>query len=59
MKNVLKALRRPRDGDDDQLIRHFEKLPDKASMPEYYVEIKNPVSVEQIKVSNAMVVGLS
>ena len=51
MKNVLKALRRPRDGSDGQHIRHFEKLPDKTSMPEYFAEIKRPISVEQIKKS--------
>ena len=51
MKNVLKALRRPRDKGDGQFVRHFEKLPDKASMPEYFAEIKRPISVEQIKKS--------
>ena len=50
MKNVLKGLRKPRNQDDQQLIRHFEKLPDKGALPEYYQEIKRPISIEQIKV---------
>ena len=50
IKNVLKGLRRFRDAEDLQLIRYFEKLPDKNSMKEYYDEIKHPMSVEMLKV---------
>ncbi len=32
------------------MIHQFEKLPDKTVMPEYYIEIKEPMAVEQIKV---------
>ena len=55
MKNILKALRKPKNSSDELLIRHFEKLPDKAAMPEYFVEIKRPMSFEQIKVRGPFV----
>ena len=51
MRNVMKGLRRSKDKDDNQRIHHFEKLPDKATLPDYYNDIKKPISVEQIKVS--------
>lgn len=55
MKNVLKALRKPKDENGNIMAINFEKLPDKAAMPEYYTEIKTPMSIEQIKVrSNSM-----
>ena len=50
MKNVLKGLRKPKDDNGNIMAVNFEKLPDKAAMPEYYTEIKTPMSIEQIKV---------
>ena len=49
MKNILKGLRKFRDENENQLIRHFEKLPDKVTMPEYFSEIKSPMSIEMLK----------
>lgn len=45
---VLKGLRRPRNS-KIQLISHFERLPDKAQMPEYYTEIRNPMAYDLLK----------
>lgn len=51
IKSVLKAIRKPKNGMGQIMIHHFEKLPDKTVMPEYYLEIKEPLAIEQIKVS--------
>ena len=50
IKSILKGLRKVRDKDANPRIMQFEKLPDKAAMPEYYQEIKRPISIEQLKV---------
>lgn len=50
IKSVLKGLRKLRDANGEMKIAHFEKLPDKAAMPEYFVEIQNPLAVDTIKV---------
>ena len=34
-------------------MSHFERLPDKSLMPEYFVEIKNPMALDLIKVSRS------
>ncbi|MCJ1471601.1 hypothetical protein MMC13_000241 [Lambiella insularis] len=49
IKNVLKAIRKPKNDQGQIMIHHFEKLPDKATMPEYFVEIKEPIAIELIK----------
>ncbi|MCJ1246563.1 hypothetical protein MMC30_003771 [Trapelia coarctata] len=49
IKNVLKAIRKPKNDQGQIMIHHFEKLPDKATMPEYFVEIKDPIAIELIK----------
>ena len=46
---ILRGLRRPRNDDHQLLIRHFDRLPDKAAMPEYYVEIRNPIAYDILK----------
>ena len=51
IKNVLKAIRKPKNDLGQIMIHHFEKLPDKATMPEYFAEIKEPIAIELIKVS--------
>ena len=52
IKNVLKAIRKPKNDQGQIMIHHFEKLPDKATMPEYFAEIKEPIAIELIKVSS-------
>lgn len=54
IKNVLKAIRRPKAAAGHPKILQFERLPDKAAMPEYYAEIKNPMSIDTIKVGNVI-----
>ena len=51
IKNVLKSTRKYKNNLGQIMIHHFEKLPDKSIMPEYYIEIKEPMAIEQIKVS--------
>ena len=51
IKNVLKSIRKFKNGSGQITIHQFEKLPDKTIMPEYYIEIKEPMAIEQIKVS--------
>lgn len=50
IKNVLKAIRKFKNSQGHIMIHQFEKLPDKTVMPEYYIEIKEPMAIEQIKV---------
>ena len=50
IKAVLKGIRKPKNDLGQIMIHHFEKLPDKATMPEYFVEIKEPIAIELIKV---------
>ena len=50
IKAVLKAIRKYKNEHGNVIIHQFEKLPDKAAMPEYYMEIKEPIAIEQIKV---------
>lgn len=51
MKNILKAMRKFKSADGSQKIANFERLPDKAVMPEYFNEIKKPMAVDVLKVS--------
>ena len=46
---VLKGIRKPKDSKGNLMIRDFDRLPDKQAMPEYYLEIKNPIAYENIK----------
>lgn len=50
IKNIMKAMRKPKGGDGKLKISHFERLPDKAVMPEYFAEIKNPIAMDVLKV---------
>ena len=50
IKNVLKAIRKPKSNQGQVMIHHFEKLPDKQAMPEYYTEIREPIAIDSIKV---------
>ncbi|KAF2481892.1 hypothetical protein BDY17DRAFT_253500 [Neohortaea acidophila] len=46
---VLKGLRKPKNNRGQLIIGHFERLPDKATMPEYYAEVKNPIAYDTLK----------
>lgn len=49
IKNILKSLRRYKDNEGDARIRHFDRLPDRTVMPEYFNEIKSPMAVDAVK----------
>ena len=49
INTLLKSLRKFKNPGGDLKILHFEKLPDKSVMPEYYQEIKNPIAMDLIK----------
>lgn len=49
IKAILKAVRKFKNDNGHLVIHQFEKLPDKAELPDYYIEIKEPLAVEQIK----------
>lgn len=46
---ILKGIRKPKNNHGDIIIRSFDRLPDKATMPEYYAEIKNPMAFDVLK----------
>jgi chromatin structure-remodeling complex subunit RSC1/2 len=46
---ILKGLRRFKNENGQLRIHNFEKLPDKAELPDYYAAIRNPISLEIIK----------
>ncbi len=49
IKAVLKGIRKFKNNQGHIMVHQFEKLPDKVVMPEYYIEIKEPMAIEQIK----------
>lgn len=46
---ILRDLRKFRDGHGNILITPFEKLPDRAALPDYYHTITNPIALDNIK----------
>lgn len=46
---VLKGVRKPKNQRGQLMIKHFERLPDKQAMPEYFAEIKNPMAYDLLK----------
>jgi len=50
IKAIMKGMRKPKNNQNQLKISHFERLPDKAVMPEYFNEIKNPIDMFIIKV---------
>lgn len=52
IKNILKGIRRAKSDDGRLMYWSFEKLPDKTEHPHYYLEIKEPLAIEQIKVKS-------
>ncbi|ODM18335.1 hypothetical protein SI65_06206 [Aspergillus cristatus] len=49
IKAVLKGIRKLKDPSGQLKVRHFERLPDKGTYPDYYMEIKEPVAIDLIK----------
>lgn len=49
IKNILKGVRRAKNDAGHLRITPFDRLPDKAAMPEYFNEIKNPIAVDVIR----------
>ncbi|KAE8148807.1 hypothetical protein BDV25DRAFT_11156 [Aspergillus avenaceus] len=49
IKAVLKGIRKLKGPSGALKVRHFERLPDKATYPDYYVEIKEPIAIDIIK----------
>lgn len=49
IKAVLKGIRKFKDPDGQLKVRHFERLPDKATYPDYFLEIKEPMAIDLIK----------
>ena len=46
---ILKGLRRHKNSEGQIAAANFEKLPDKAELPDYYLKIQEPISLELIK----------
>ena len=46
---ILKGIRRPKNDDQQLRIGPFEKLPDKAELPDYYETVQNPIALDMIK----------
>jgi chromatin structure-remodeling complex subunit RSC1/2 len=46
---ILKGLRRFKNDHGHLRINHFERLPDKSELPEYYEVIRNPIALDIIK----------
>ncbi|KAF1818728.1 uncharacterized protein K489DRAFT_326997 [Dissoconium aciculare CBS 342.82] len=46
---ILKGIRKPKGLDGQLLIENFDRLPDKAAMPEYFMEIKHPMAYDSLK----------
>ena len=46
---VLKGLRKPKNNRGQLMIKHFDRLPDKSIMPEYYAEVKSPMAYDVLK----------
>lgn len=54
IKNILKGLRRFKTQSGQAKIAHFDRLPDKTIMPEYFNEIKAPMAVDALKVGRSL-----
>lgn len=46
---VLKGIRKPKNQLSQLMINHFERLPDKAAMPEYFIEVRSPMAYDMLK----------
>ncbi len=51
IKAVLRGIRKFKNTAGQMKCAHFERLPDKGTMPEYFEEIKVPMAIEVMKVN--------
>ncbi|PYH41135.1 putative RSC complex subunit (RSC1) [Aspergillus saccharolyticus JOP 1030-1] len=49
IKAVLKGIRKLKGPGNQLKVRHFERLPDKAMYPDYYIETKEPIAIDIVK----------
>ncbi|KAJ4290961.1 hypothetical protein N0V90_010157 [Kalmusia sp. IMI 367209] len=49
IKAIMKAIRKPRNSQNKLMVSAFERVPDKAAMPEYHAEIKSPMAMDVLK----------
>lgn len=49
IQTILKGIRKPKNNRGQLIIKSFDRLPDKAQLPDYYNEIKNPMAYDQLK----------
>ncbi|KAL1637261.1 hypothetical protein SLS58_009448 [Diplodia intermedia] len=49
IKAIMKAIRKPRNDQNQLMVSHFERVPDKNVMPEYHNEIKIPMAMDILK----------
>ncbi|KAJ5377867.1 uncharacterized protein N7496_005276 [Penicillium cataractarum] len=49
IKTILKGIRKHKGPGGQLKISHFERLPDKITYPDYYMEIKEPIAIDIIK----------
>ena len=49
IESVLKALRGFKNESGDLRVLPFERLPDKAELPDYYTAVRNPIALDTIK----------
>lgn len=49
IKAIMKGIRKPRNKLNKLMVSAFERVPDKAVMPEYHAEIKNPMAMDILK----------
>jgi chromatin structure-remodeling complex subunit RSC1/2 len=49
IKSIMKGIRKPRNKANKLMVSAFERVPDKAVMPEYHAEIKNPMAMDILK----------
>ncbi|KAL1602795.1 hypothetical protein SLS60_006216 [Paraconiothyrium brasiliense] len=49
IKAIMKAIRKPRNSQNKLMVSAFERVPDKAVMPEYHAEIKSPMAMDVLK----------
>lgn len=49
IKAIMKAIRKPRNSQNKLMVSAFERIPDKAAMPEYHAEIKSPMAMDVLK----------
>ena len=49
IKAIMKAIRKPRNQANKLMVSAFERVPDKAVMPEYHAEIRQPMAMDILK----------